>query len=214
MSDTALFAAVFLACIVEAVEALTIVLAAGTARDWRSALTGVLAGVVTLAVVIAALGPAISAIPIGALRLFVGGVERDRLLDAHHRRQRVLQPLDAPVRYRHRVPQAGGAQPLAREKVVGDGAAGDLVLVLEQQPGLLEHALLAGCIHVHQHVAGRQDGGETVHGRGSPRGWLVARPAATVCCESRRMIAPGSGPLLRPGHRGAGLRHCSHQYSG
>ena len=48
MSDTALFVAVFLACIVEAVEALTIVLAAGTARDWRSALTGVLAGVVTL----------------------------------------------------------------------------------------------------------------------------------------------------------------------
>ena len=74
MSDTALFAAVFLACIVEAVEALTIVLAAGTARDWRSALTGVLAGVVTLAVVIAALGPAISSIPIGGLRLFVGGV--------------------------------------------------------------------------------------------------------------------------------------------
>ena len=33
----ALFAAVFLACAVEAVEAVTIVLAAGTARDWRSA---------------------------------------------------------------------------------------------------------------------------------------------------------------------------------
>ena len=74
MSDTALFVAVFLACVVEAVEALTIVLAAGTARDWRSALTGVLAGVVTLAVVVAALGPAVSAIPIGALRLFVGGI--------------------------------------------------------------------------------------------------------------------------------------------
>ena len=74
MSDTALFIAVFLACIVEAVEALTIVLAAGTARDWRSALTGVLAGVVTLAVVVAALGPAVSSIPIGGLRLFVGGV--------------------------------------------------------------------------------------------------------------------------------------------
>ncbi len=74
MSDTALFVAVFLACVVEAVEALTIVLAAGTARDWRSALTGVLAGLVTLAVVIAALGPAISSIPMGGLRLFVGGV--------------------------------------------------------------------------------------------------------------------------------------------
>jgi uncharacterized membrane protein len=37
VSSGALFLAVFLACAVEAVEALTIVLAAGTARDWRSA---------------------------------------------------------------------------------------------------------------------------------------------------------------------------------
>jgi len=74
VSDTALFVAVFLACIVEAVEALTIVLAAGTARDWRSAVTGVLAGLVTLAVTIAALGPALSSIPMSGLRLFVGGV--------------------------------------------------------------------------------------------------------------------------------------------
>ena len=37
---SALFIAVFLACAVEAVEATTIVLAAGTARDWRSAGTG------------------------------------------------------------------------------------------------------------------------------------------------------------------------------
>jgi uncharacterized membrane protein len=74
VSDTALFVAVFLACIVEAVEALTIVLAAGTARDWRSAITGVFAGLLTLAVAIALLGPAVSSIPIGGLRLFVGGV--------------------------------------------------------------------------------------------------------------------------------------------
>jgi uncharacterized membrane protein len=37
MVSVALFVAVFLACIVEAVEALTILLAAGT-RGWRSAL--------------------------------------------------------------------------------------------------------------------------------------------------------------------------------
>ncbi|MGI8417503.1 MAG: COG4280 domain-containing protein [Nakamurella sp.] len=74
MSGGALFLAVFLACLVEAVEAVTIVLAAGTARDWRSALTGVAAGIVTLAVIVAALGPALSVIPLGALRLFVGGL--------------------------------------------------------------------------------------------------------------------------------------------
>jgi uncharacterized membrane protein len=74
VSGSALFIAVFLACIVEAVEALTIILAAGTAREWRSAITGVLTGLLTLAVVIAVLGPAVSAIPLGGLRLFVGGL--------------------------------------------------------------------------------------------------------------------------------------------
>ncbi|HEX4789608.1 MAG TPA: hypothetical protein VH372_14150 [Actinospica sp.] len=70
----ALFAAVFLACVVEAVEAVTIVLAAGTARDWRSAGYGVGAGLAVLAVITAALGPAVTAIPLGALRLLVGGL--------------------------------------------------------------------------------------------------------------------------------------------
>lgn len=74
MNATALFLAVFLACTVEAVEATTIVLAAGTSRDWRSALRGVLAGLLVLAVIIAALGPAVSSIPLGGLRLFVGGL--------------------------------------------------------------------------------------------------------------------------------------------
>lgn len=46
MSGGALFLAVFLACAVEAVEALTIVLAAGTARDWRSAGLGAVTAVV------------------------------------------------------------------------------------------------------------------------------------------------------------------------
>jgi uncharacterized membrane protein len=74
VNGSALFITVFLACLVEAVEALTIVLAAGTARDWRSAITGATAGVLVLVVVIAALGPAISAIPLNGLRLFVGGL--------------------------------------------------------------------------------------------------------------------------------------------
>lgn len=74
MTGSALFLAVFLACVVEAVEALTIVLAAGTARDWRSALLGVSAGVAVLALLVAALGPAVSAIPLDGLRLFVGGL--------------------------------------------------------------------------------------------------------------------------------------------
>jgi uncharacterized membrane protein len=70
----ALFLAVFLACAVEAVEATTIVLAAGTARDWRSAATGTGAALVALAVIVAILGPAVAAIPLHALRLVVGAL--------------------------------------------------------------------------------------------------------------------------------------------
>jgi uncharacterized membrane protein len=72
--SAALFITVFLACLVEAVEALTIILAAGTARDWRSAISGALAGLLVLVVMIGALGPAISVIPLDGLRLFIGGL--------------------------------------------------------------------------------------------------------------------------------------------
>lgn len=73
-SASALFIAVFLACVVEAVEAVTIVLAAGTARDWRSAGTGTVSALAVLAVVVAVLGPAVGAIPITALRVVVGAL--------------------------------------------------------------------------------------------------------------------------------------------
>ena len=73
-SQWALAVSVFLACTVEAVEALTIVLAVGTTRSWRSALYGVGAGVLALAAVVAALGPAVGSIPIGALRVVIGGL--------------------------------------------------------------------------------------------------------------------------------------------
>ena len=74
MNAGALFIAVFLACAVEAVEATTIVLTAGTARDWRSATTGLLSALAVLASITAALGPAVSALPLQALRLFVGAL--------------------------------------------------------------------------------------------------------------------------------------------
>jgi len=70
----ALFVAVFLACAVEAVEATTIVLAAGTARDWRSAGLGVGAALGVLAVIVAVLGPAVSQIPLRGLRVVVGAL--------------------------------------------------------------------------------------------------------------------------------------------
>jgi uncharacterized membrane protein len=65
---------VFLACAVEAVEALTIVLAVGVTRDWRSAFYGVGVALVVLAAVSAGLGPALTALPINVLRIAVGGL--------------------------------------------------------------------------------------------------------------------------------------------
>jgi uncharacterized membrane protein len=65
---------VFLACAVEAVEALTIVLAVGTTRSWSSAMGGVGAALLALAVAVLALGPALTALPIDVLRLIVGGL--------------------------------------------------------------------------------------------------------------------------------------------
>jgi uncharacterized membrane protein len=62
----------FAASFVEAVEALTIVLAVGLARGWRPALTGAAAALAALALIVAALGPLIGAIPIRALQGVVG----------------------------------------------------------------------------------------------------------------------------------------------
>ncbi len=64
----------FLASAVEAVEMVTIVLGVGATRGWRSTLVGVAAGFAVLGVVVAALGLALSRVPIGPLRLIVGAL--------------------------------------------------------------------------------------------------------------------------------------------
>jgi uncharacterized membrane protein len=73
-TELSLGISVFLACAVEAVEAFTIVLAVGTTRRWSSALAGVGAATLMLAVLVAALGPAITSLPLGVLRVVVGGL--------------------------------------------------------------------------------------------------------------------------------------------
>ncbi len=62
----------FLASLVEFVEALTIVLAVGIVRGWRSALLGAGAGVALLAVLVLALGTSLAAVPLPILRFVVG----------------------------------------------------------------------------------------------------------------------------------------------
>ena len=74
MSGVFLFLASFLASAVEGVEALTIVLAVGVSRGWRSTLLGVAAASAALAAVVVVLGPALTVIPIRGLRVVVGGL--------------------------------------------------------------------------------------------------------------------------------------------
>jgi uncharacterized membrane protein len=74
VNSVLLFAAAFLACAVEAVEALTIVLAVGVVRGWRATLTGVGAAAIVLTVLVAAVGSALRGVPINALRVVVGAL--------------------------------------------------------------------------------------------------------------------------------------------
>jgi len=74
VSALPLILTVFVACAVEAIEALTIVLAAGLTREWRSTYQGMAAALAVLAVIVAAVGPAITLLPLTALRLVVGAL--------------------------------------------------------------------------------------------------------------------------------------------
>lgn len=72
-STVVLAVAVFMSCAVEMVEALTIVVAAGVSRGWRSALEGAAVAVVVLAVLVSAIGPAlVTLVPLDALRVVIG----------------------------------------------------------------------------------------------------------------------------------------------
>jgi uncharacterized membrane protein len=72
MNALPLVLTVFVACAVEAVEALTIALAAGLTREWRSTFQGIAMALVALGAVVGALGPTITLLPLSALRLVVG----------------------------------------------------------------------------------------------------------------------------------------------
>lgn len=66
--------AAFLASVVEFVEALTVVLAVGAVRGWRSALTGTAAALATLLALVLLFGPLLARIPLEDVQLVVGGL--------------------------------------------------------------------------------------------------------------------------------------------
>lgn len=72
MNGWALAGTTFLASGVEAVEAMTIVLAVGVARSWPVALRGAVYALVVLALVVALFGPLLHLVPIDQLKLVVG----------------------------------------------------------------------------------------------------------------------------------------------
>jgi uncharacterized membrane protein len=123
MNAFALVLTVFIACVVEAVEALTIILAAGTTREWRSTLQGLGAALAALAVIVATLGPAIHLIPLTGLRLAVGALLL--VFGLQWLRKAVLRASgykalhDEAATYRQEVAAARAAQP-GRRGLVAD----------------------------------------------------------------------------------------------
>jgi uncharacterized membrane protein len=64
--------AAFLASLVEAVEALTIVLAVASVRGWRPAGLGAIAGLLLLVILVVVLGPLLELVPLRVLQLTIG----------------------------------------------------------------------------------------------------------------------------------------------
>ena len=74
-STLVLVLAVFGASLVEMVEALTLVVAAGVSRGWRSAIQGAVAAALVLGVLVVVVGiPLVKYVPIDALRVVVGAL--------------------------------------------------------------------------------------------------------------------------------------------
>ena len=69
-----LIASSFAASLVEMVEALTIVLAVGVTKGWRTAMTATMTALVSLLAIIVVLGPLLSKLPLPVLRLAIGAL--------------------------------------------------------------------------------------------------------------------------------------------
>jgi uncharacterized membrane protein len=72
--EAVLVLAVFSASLVEMVEALTIVLAVGITRGWKTALSATVAALAVLGLITLAFGPLLSRLPLSALRVLIGSL--------------------------------------------------------------------------------------------------------------------------------------------
>ena len=69
-----------------------------------------------------------------------------------------------------------GAEPLSGKQGVEDLGPCNAVVLLEQEPGLLENPLLAGGLDVEQDVFDAQEAGNSVHGDVDPFSSLSMTP--------------------------------------
>jgi uncharacterized membrane protein len=74
VSHSSVLVTTFLAACVEVIEMVIIVVGVGTVRGWRSTWLGAGGALAVLAVLVLALGTALSAVPIDALRLVIGSL--------------------------------------------------------------------------------------------------------------------------------------------
>ena len=72
--NTPVLISTFLAASIEVIEMVAIVVAVGVTRQWRGALAGTLAGLIVLAVLVAALGTALQRVPLSPIRVVVGAL--------------------------------------------------------------------------------------------------------------------------------------------
>src|SRR5205823_12177959 len=98
-----------------------------------------------------------------------------------------LQALDPAVRDGDALPEAGRAEALAREQAVEHQAPSDAVVILEEQPRLLEQALLARGREVHEHMGGIQQLAGEAHAR------RAYSPRSACPCS----VAPGGRACRR-----------------
>ena len=151
-----------------------------------------------------------------AHRPTVGRVELNGGCQAQEGAGGILEALDATVGDGDALPQSGRTQAFAGEQAVEDRAAGDALVVLEQQSCLFEDALLAARVEVDHHVGQWQELGYEAHslvdsrnapcagatqGRQTVRGaWrsrrenarIIPTPRTRGCNEGVRLPGPGA----------------------
>jgi uncharacterized membrane protein len=117
-----LVVAVFLTSCVEMIEALTIVLAVGHTRGWRSCVEGVGAALVALVVLVAVVGPALVRVPLSTLHLVIGVIllifGMQWLRKAILRSSGLKEKNDEDVRYERTVASLETSEPAKRRDQV------------------------------------------------------------------------------------------------